>query len=138
MKNPERATQVWSVLALAATNRQLLTYEQVGSLTGIAQVGLGEFLHRPGEVQVIDLARHPCLLWQWGTHGTTRPQYSFRTDKMKIVSIWQLPQRMPHAVVTATHPERAWLDKITSNRYTGLVASLVACPCGVQVAKDAG
>jgi hypothetical protein len=45
---------------------------------------------------------------------------------------------MPHAVVTATRPERAWLDKITSSRYTCLLASLVAYPCGVQVAKAAG
>lgn len=46
-------------------------------------------------------------------------------------------QRTPHAVVSATRPERAWLDKSTSTRYICLVASLVACPCRVHVAKDA-
>lgn len=59
MKNQERATQVWSVLALAATNRQVLTYEQVGSLTGIAQVGLGSTL---GMVQSYCVANDLPLL----------------------------------------------------------------------------
>jgi hypothetical protein len=49
-----------------------------------------------------------------------------------------LPQRLPHAVVTATRPALAWLDKITSNHAPCLVASLVRGPCGGHVAKDAG
>jgi len=44
MKAEERACQLWSVLALAAHNRQILTYELVAKLTGIAQQGIGQLL----------------------------------------------------------------------------------------------
>ena len=40
----ERAVQIRSVLALAAHNRQALTYNMVAQLTGIARVGLGQCL----------------------------------------------------------------------------------------------
>jgi hypothetical protein len=40
----ERAWQVWSLLAFAARNRQTLTYELVGQLTGMATPGLGAVL----------------------------------------------------------------------------------------------
>jgi hypothetical protein len=58
------------------------------------------------------------------------------TRRLRLTPL--LLQRMPHAVVTAMRPELAWLDKIISHRYTCLGASLVGCPCGGQVAKDAG
>jgi hypothetical protein len=44
MKIPERAAQAWSVLALAASNRQTLTYELLGKLTGMHAAGLGAVL----------------------------------------------------------------------------------------------
>ncbi len=44
MTTNERAAQIWSVLALAAKNRQVLTYGMVAQLTGIARVGLGQCL----------------------------------------------------------------------------------------------
>ena len=34
MRIPERATQIWPVLAFAAMNRQILTYEIVEQLIG--------------------------------------------------------------------------------------------------------
>jgi hypothetical protein len=40
----ERAAQLWSVLALAAHNRQVLTYSMVARLTGMPPVGLGQCL----------------------------------------------------------------------------------------------
>ena len=40
----ERAWQVWPLLALAARNRQTLTYEIVARLTGMATPGLGSVL----------------------------------------------------------------------------------------------
>lgn len=40
----ERASQIWSVLALAAWNRQVLTYEIVGKLIGVPKQGLGHLL----------------------------------------------------------------------------------------------
>ncbi|HZG43604.1 MAG TPA: hypothetical protein VEY93_11615 [Longimicrobium sp.] len=40
----ERAWQVWALLALAARNRQTLTYEMVGQLTGMAIPGVGAVL----------------------------------------------------------------------------------------------
>jgi hypothetical protein len=42
----ERAAQVWAVLALAARNRQVLTYELVSQLVGVPARGLGQILER--------------------------------------------------------------------------------------------
>ena len=48
-----------------------------------------------------------------------------------------LPQCTSHVVVRDARPDLAWLDMAASNRYTCLIACLVAqCPCGVQVSKD--
>ena len=44
MRTPERAAQVWAVLALAARNRQILTYGLLGKLIGVPPVGLGQLL----------------------------------------------------------------------------------------------
>ncbi len=45
MNQNERAAQIWSVLALAARNRQVLTYEMIESLTGVFRVGLANCLN---------------------------------------------------------------------------------------------
>jgi hypothetical protein len=44
MDNPSRAVQFWSVLTLAARNRQLLTYTIMQELTGIPKFGQGAIL----------------------------------------------------------------------------------------------
>lgn len=44
MKAEERAAQIWSILALAARNRQILTYGIVSSLIGVPKPGLGQLL----------------------------------------------------------------------------------------------
>jgi hypothetical protein len=44
MRREERAQQIWSVLALAATNRQILTYDIVAKLTGVVRPSIGDFL----------------------------------------------------------------------------------------------
>ena len=44
MKASERATQIWPVLALAARNRQVLTYEILGGLISVPPQGLGQLL----------------------------------------------------------------------------------------------
>ena len=41
MKLEERAAQMWSVLALAARTRQVLTYSIMSQLTGMATAGVG-------------------------------------------------------------------------------------------------
>ena len=40
----ERALQIWSILALAAKNRQVLTYDILSKLIGVPRVGLGQLL----------------------------------------------------------------------------------------------
>lgn len=40
----ERGLQIWSVLALAAKNRQVLTYKIIGKLIGVPPQGLGQML----------------------------------------------------------------------------------------------
>jgi hypothetical protein len=44
MTRAERAQQLWSVLALAATNRQILTYAIVEKATGLHRPGIGDCL----------------------------------------------------------------------------------------------
>jgi len=44
MTRAERAQQLWSLLALAATSRQVLTYDLVARLTGVVRPSLGDFL----------------------------------------------------------------------------------------------
>lgn len=40
----ERATQIWPVLALAAKNRQVLTYDLLAQLISVPRFGLGKLL----------------------------------------------------------------------------------------------
>ena len=44
MEVSERAAQIWSVLAWAATNRQVLSYSILGKLIGVPARGLGHLL----------------------------------------------------------------------------------------------
>jgi hypothetical protein len=44
MEASERAAQIWSVLAWAATSRQVVTYKILGKLTGVPARGLGHLL----------------------------------------------------------------------------------------------
>ncbi len=44
MSVPQRAAQIWSVLGLAARNRQILTYQMLGKLIGVPARGLGHLL----------------------------------------------------------------------------------------------
>ncbi len=44
MSASERAAQIWSVLGLAAHNRQILTYQMLGKLIGVPARGLGHLL----------------------------------------------------------------------------------------------
>jgi hypothetical protein len=53
MRLHERAWQAWPVLTLAARNRQILTYEILGRLTG---------MHAPGLGQVLEHVQSYCLL----------------------------------------------------------------------------
>ncbi|MBA3342840.1 MAG: hypothetical protein H0W30_04520 [Gemmatimonadaceae bacterium] len=46
MKLSERAWQAWPVLALAAGNRQIITYEILAKLTGMHAAGLGSVLEQ--------------------------------------------------------------------------------------------
>src|SRR4051794_23455667 len=40
----ERAAQMWAVLAIAARNRQILTYEMMARACGVPRPGVGGFL----------------------------------------------------------------------------------------------
>ena len=44
MNQYQRALQLWSLLALAARNQQLLSYELIEQLIGVMMVGLGQLL----------------------------------------------------------------------------------------------
>ena len=44
MSNPQRALQLWSLLAFAAMRRTILTFEEVADLTGLPKFGLAHVL----------------------------------------------------------------------------------------------
>ena len=44
MTAPERASQIWPVLLLAAKNRQILNYDLLADLIGVPRPGLGQLL----------------------------------------------------------------------------------------------
>jgi hypothetical protein len=44
MTREERAQQLWSILVLAATSRQTLTYDMVAKATGVVRPSIGDFL----------------------------------------------------------------------------------------------
>jgi hypothetical protein len=44
MTRYDRAAQLWSILALAAKNRQVLTYDIVAKLSGVPRPAIGGFL----------------------------------------------------------------------------------------------
>ncbi len=44
MNRSERASQIWAVLAWAATHRQSITYAQLAKLIGVPTAGLGQLL----------------------------------------------------------------------------------------------
>jgi hypothetical protein len=44
MKREQRAQQLWSLLVLAASNHQILTYDLVAKLVGTVRPSLGDFL----------------------------------------------------------------------------------------------
>jgi hypothetical protein len=44
VERTQRAAQIWPVLVLAATNRQVLTYTLLGKLIGVPGRGLGHLL----------------------------------------------------------------------------------------------
>lgn len=44
MTRSERAQQLWSLLALAATHRQTLTYDIVARASGLVRPSIGDFL----------------------------------------------------------------------------------------------
>lgn len=44
MRREERSQQLWSLLALATTHRQILTYDIVAKLTGVVRPAIGDFL----------------------------------------------------------------------------------------------
>lgn len=59
MKREERAQQLWSILVLAARNRQVLTYEIVAQACGVSPPSIGDFL-RPIQ-QYCSEVNHPPL-----------------------------------------------------------------------------
>jgi hypothetical protein len=58
VKREQRAQQLWSILALAARNRQLLTYDMVGKACGLPAPSLGDFL-RPIQQYCLEKALPP-------------------------------------------------------------------------------
>ena len=44
MTREQRSQQLWSILVLAARNRQLLTYDMVGQACGVPAAAIGDFL----------------------------------------------------------------------------------------------
>lgn len=61
MTRSERASQIWAVLAWAATSRQSLTYGQLSKLIGVPTAGLGQLLE-PVQSYCIDSSLPPLTV----------------------------------------------------------------------------
>jgi len=61
MTPAERAAQIWSVLALAAHNRQVLTFNMIAKLTGVPSRGLEKCLE-PIESYCLVHNLHPLTI----------------------------------------------------------------------------
>lgn len=44
MNRAQRAQQLWSILVLSATSRQVLTYDLIAKATGVVRPSIGDFL----------------------------------------------------------------------------------------------
>jgi hypothetical protein len=62
MTRAERAQQLWSLLAWAASNRQILTYDIVARLTGVVRPSIGDFL-RPIQQFCTEEGLPPLKAW---------------------------------------------------------------------------
>jgi len=88
MSAGERAAQIWAVLALAARNRQILTYEIVGRLIGVPARGLGHLLER---IQSYCLVKNlPTLTILVVQEGTGTPGSGFSAASANEFSKKQL------------------------------------------------
>jgi hypothetical protein len=80
MRRSERAWQAWPVLALAARNRQILTYEILGRLTGMHAAGLGPVLeHIPSYCLLNALPPLTAIVMNKGT-GLPSPGFVATDD----------------------------------------------------------
>jgi hypothetical protein len=70
MNREQRAAQLWSVLAVAATNRQIMTYELVGRITGLPPASIGDFL-RPIQQYCIEKKLPPLTVLVVGKQDAT-------------------------------------------------------------------
>ncbi|HEY8311473.1 MAG TPA: hypothetical protein VIG47_12995 [Gemmatimonadaceae bacterium] len=80
MKIPERAWQAWPLLAFAAGNRQIITYEILGKLTGMHAAGLGDVLEQVQSYCLVNnLPPLTALVVNKGT-GLPSPGFVAATD----------------------------------------------------------
>ena len=91
MTTSERAAQLWSVLALASRNRQVLTYNPVAKLTGIARVGLGQCLEPVQSYCLLRELPPLTILARWPP--CSRPARQRLADPVR-----RLLRRVPRAV----------------------------------------
>jgi hypothetical protein len=88
MTAPERAAQIWGILALAARNRQILTYKMVGKLIGVPAQGLPNLLDPVHEYCV--LRKLPPLTILVVREDTGLPGSGFRAASAKEYAKGQL------------------------------------------------
>jgi len=80
LKLEERACQIWSVLALAARSRQILTYDLVAQATGVARQGIGQLLEPIQSYCIINRLPPLTVLVVSKTTGLPSVGFSAATD----------------------------------------------------------
>jgi hypothetical protein len=85
MKREERAQQLWSILVLAARNRQVLTYEIVAQACGVPPPSIGDFL-RPIQ-QYCSEANLPPLTSIIVSKNTGLPGEGFIAENVPLAQI---------------------------------------------------
>lgn len=103
MTKSERASQIWAVLALAAKNRQSLTYGILSKLIGVPAAGLGKLLEPVQSYCLIEgLPPLTILVVQQdtglpGSGFTGAKAEEFAKDQMRVFSFDWIEHGNPQA-----------------------------------------
>lgn len=111
----ERAFQIWPLLAYAARNHQLLTYDQVAECTGVHRAGLGQCLE---PIQSLCLeAGYPPLTMLVVSKTSGLPGFGFSAVNIRTPEDFAAKlQQIFNFDWTRKAPDVSMLDRALANR----------------------
>jgi hypothetical protein len=112
MTTTERAAQLWALLAFAAHNRQVLTYDIVGRLIGVPRQGLGRLLEPIQSYCLLHELPPLTILVVSETTGAPGTGFVADTENIGLVQLRVFAfDWLNHTAPTAEDFERALQDR---------------------------